>query len=60
MFFWARYLHSLEEKHNKQNIILEQNSSILVSFFSPSLLCVALPTHLRVLLGHLQLRFFRL
>lgn len=35
MFFWARCLHSLEEKHNKQNIILEQNSSILVSFFLP-------------------------
>ena len=37
MFFWARCLHSLEEKHNKQNIILEQNRSILVSrlFFPP-------------------------
>lgn len=33
MFFWARYLHSLEGKHNKQNIILEQSYSVLFIYF---------------------------
>lgn len=36
MFFLARCLHSLEEKHNKQNIILEQNCSVLVSCLPPA------------------------